>query len=570
MDYESYGHGSGSGLSRRSFLTGMGVLAAGAAGSTLVACTPKGANSPAAASSGSTDTSSGASSDDAIWALKAIAEPSDTVQADIAIIGAGGTGTAAAIQAIDLGLKPIIIERLSGYGGSFIGTEGMTALQSHYTEANGGVYWNGEYYGVKAASKACLTYHHWIPQHELYSNFFGQTAETIEWLESHGIKFEGNISIGSGPRIWHVYDKGTSASPGGYFMECFGKEAQRLGVDARFNMFARKILVESGKVTGLLAEDDKGKVLKVEAPIVMVGSGGYANNTDMLYSVSETKNENIQALGMNCRDGDGLKLAKDAGADFAEGLGTVMWCGPVPLGAITATWTTDAYSAGVQPTLWMNEKGKRFCNEDLWVDDFAGAGICVRNQKRTFIMFTEQDMKNWEASGPYSQVFSFGQPGKPLTTARETLQKCDACHVGDSIEGVAQAAGLDPAAVKETVDAYNRFCDAAVGLDPNDTTADQDFGKRAQYMHKLATGPYWLCEVADGYYTTCGGIKVNPDIEVLDTSGNVISGLYAGGSDAGGLYGDSYDVTRAPGSQAAWAVNSGRLAMKNAKKYLGK
>ena len=74
----------------------------------------------------------------------------------------------------------------------------------------------------------------------------------------------------------------------------------------------------------------------------------------------------------------------------------------------------------------------------------------------------------------------------------------------------------------------------------------------------------------DGFYTTCGGIKVNEKTQVLDEEGQVIGGLYAGGSDAGGLYGDSYDVKFAPGSQAAWAVNSGRLAMKDAKEYLGK
>ena len=86
----------------------------------------------------------------------------------------------------------------------------------------------------------------------------------------------------------------------------------------------------------------------------------------------------------------------------------------------------------------------------------------------------------------------------------------------------------------------------------------------------MEEGPYWLLETADGYYTTCGGIKVNEKIQVLDEEGQVIPGLYAGGSDAGGLYGDSYDVKFAPGSQAGWAVNSGRLAMKDAKEYLGK
>lgn len=565
------------GLSRRTFLTGTGSIVAGIAATSLLGCS-SGKTRETASSAASSTASTEAASEvqtDAIWAIKDLAEPRETVKADVCIVGAGGTGTAAAIQAIDSGLKPIVIERLNGYGGSFIGTEGMTGLETKYTEAGGGVYFAGAYspekpYNVENAMNTCLNYHHWIPQHKLYEAFFSQTAETIEWLEGHGIKFEGNISIGSGPKVWHVYDKGSEASPGGYFMKCFGEEADRLGVEAHFGYWGRKLIVENGKVAGLLAENEKGEVLKVEAPVVVIGTGGYANNTEFLYGVSETKNQNIQAMGMNCRDADGIKMAKAAGAAMAEGLGTVMWCGPVTIGAVTATWTTDAYSVGVQPTLWLNQDGQRFCKEDLWIDDFAGAGICVRNQTRTFALFTEEDMKRWEADGPDGQVFSFGTPGKPLSKAREQLEKASGCHVGSDLAALCKEVGLDAAAVQATVDDYNEQCAAASSLDGEDTGADAEFGKRAKYMRAVAEEPYWLCEIADGYYTTCGGIKVNEKVQVLNEEGEVIGGLYAGGSDAGGLYGDSYDVKFAPGSQAAWAVNSGRLAIKDAVKYLGK
>lgn len=564
-------------LSRRSFLTGAGVVAAGFAGASLVGCSPSSGGQTESQSTTETtsDTAAAASSENDIWSIAELGEPSETIQADVCIVGAGGTGTAAAIQAIDMGLKPVVIERLAGYGGSFIGTEGMTGLETKYTSGDNcpmfaGAYNPNQPYGIKNAMNTCLNFHHWIPQHKLYENFFGQMNETIDWLEGHGIVFADVIAIGAGPKIWHVYDKGDNASPGGYFMQCFGEEAEKLGIEAHFNTYGRQIIMEDGKVAGLLAEDEKGNVLKVEAPVVVIGTGGYANNSDFLYGVSETKNVNIQALGMECRDGDGIKMAHAAGADMAESLGTVMWCGPVTLGAVTATWTTDAYSAGVQPTLWLNQDGERFCKEDLWLDDFAGAGIAVRNQDRTFVLFTEQDMLNWEADGPYGQVFSFGTPGTPLAEAREVLMEAEGCHVGDDLAALCEEVGLDAAAVQATVDTYNKQCEAAASLDGDDTSADEEFGKRAKYMHAVDAGPYWLCEVGDGYYTTCGGIRVNEKIQVLDEEGQVIPGLYAGGSDAGGLYGDSYDVKYAPGSQAAWAVNSGRLAIKDAVEYLGK
>lgn len=579
----------GAQISRRSFLAGVGIVGAGTA-ATLAGCAGpqvsgasasaseadvSAAEATASAAAEGTASVSAAPATDGIWAIKELGEPDETIQADVAVLGGGGTGLAAAIQAVDLGLTPIVIERESNYGGSFVGTEGMTALESHYTRDNpptlAGAYYPDQPYGIKNAMNTCLNYHHWIPQHKLYENFFSETAETIDWLEGHGQVFEGVIQIGAGPKIWHVYDKGeTGATPGFQFMKTLSEEADRVGVEARFNTFARHLIMEGGKVAGVLCEGTDGKVLKVEAPVVMIGTGGYSNNTEFLYGVSETKNQNIQAMGMPVRDGDGIKMAKEAGAAMAEGLGTVMWCGPVPIGAITASWTIDAYTAGVQPTLWLNEKGERFCKEDLWIDDFAAAGIQVRNQVKTFALFTEADMKDWEKNGPWGQCFSFGMPGTPLAEAREVLEPAPGVHIGDDLAALCKEVGLDADAVKATVDRYNELCKAAEGKDEGDVAADEDFGKQAKYMHAVESGPFWLVETADGYYTTCGGIKVNEKIQVLDESGEVIPGLYAGGSDAGGLYGDSYDVKFAPGSQAAWAMNSGRLAMKDAKEYLGK
>ncbi len=340
-------------LSRRSFLTGAGLMAAGIAGAGLAGCAPQAptaSESAAGSASDLADTGDDAAASTSetsdIWKIAELGEPTETIQADVCIVGAGGTGTAAAVQAIDMGLKPIVIERMDGYGGSFVGTEGMTGLETKYTSGAdcptfAGAYNPAQPYGVKNAMNTCLNFHHWIPQHKLYENFFGQMNETIDWLEGHGLEFAEVIAIGAGPKIWHVYDKGDDASPGGHFMMTFGAEADRLGVEARFKTFGRQLVMEDGKVAGLLAEDSKGNVIKVEAPVVLIATGGYANNSEFLYGVSETKNVNIQALGMDCRDGDGIKMAKAAGAAMAEGLGTVMWCGPVTLGAITATWTTE-------------------------------------------------------------------------------------------------------------------------------------------------------------------------------------------------------------------------------------
>lgn len=116
-------------------------------------------------------------------------------------------------------------------------------------------------------------------------------------------------------------------------------------------------------------------------------------------------------------------------------------------------------------------------------------------------------------------------------------------------------------ALVAAVDLYNQYC--ADGVDP-------DFNKAPEKMHAIDEGPFYVAEIADGYYCTVGGVKINVNCEALTSEGEVIPGLYATGCDAGGLYGDAYDVNKAPGSQSSWANNSGRFAAQAAAAYLGK
>lgn len=368
------------------------------------------------------------------------------------------------------------------------------------------------------------------------------------------VEYGGNLA-------WHVYYYDENAdSPGSYFTQSLIDAVSATKTDIHTSTEVVKILLDDeGKAAGVLAVDGDGKVIQVDAPVVMIASGGYSSNPDFLHAVSPyTVNENIVSLGTEGRDGDGIKMGVDAGVALSEGYGTVMWCGPAAIGA---QWATDAYSASVQPTLWVNQDAERYIAEDLWIGNFAAGGIACRNQRRSYVIFRESDLAAWEKDGPYGTVFTFGTPGVPMDKAREQLEALDSVHVADTIAELAEAAGLDPEALQATVDEYNDYCDAG---------EDVVFGKAKEYLTPIDEGPFWILEVADGYYTTVGGLEINEKIEALNGDHEVIPGIYVGGCDAGSLYGDSYDVATAPGSQASWAINSGRLAMKNAAEYLGK
>jgi fumarate reductase flavoprotein subunit len=485
------------------------------------------------------------------WDLEEVGEPTETLTCDVAVIGGGGAGLACACQAKQLGLEPIVFEKFSFTGGSFVGVEGMFGVETHWTEEA------GETQTVAEAINNCMDYHHWVPSHDLYEAFFSQTSDTIDWLEDLGVEFDHVQKYGD-HTAWHIFKRNLEKGPGVSFMESMAAACDNLGIQIELECPAKKILMEDGKVVGVLCERADGTVVEVDAPVVFLATGGYANNEDFLYAVSETHNELLAPQGMTGRDADGIKMARDAGADMAEGLGTVMWCGPVIVGS---TWAQPDYIASTQPVLWINEKCKRFVNEDKWENDFARVGIAQRNQKHTYSVFCKGDLDAWENDGVYSTCFSFVAAGDPMDGFTEAVEALDSVHKADTIEELAEAVGLDPDALREAVDTYNGYC--ADGVDP-------EFGKAADKMHAIDTPPYYIADIADGYYCTVGGVKVDTDCNVLDTNGEQIPGLYAGGCDAGGLYGDAYDVNKAPGSQSSWANNSGRLAAKAAAKYLGK
>ncbi len=536
-------HGRGINLSRRGFLRGAAVSLGGAAVLGVAGCN----------SSQSDGSATSSEQKDGLWTIDELAEPSETVQADICVVGGGGTGLGAAIQAQEMGRSVVLVDVGSAYGGSFVNTEGMGGVRTSFTA-------EFDYDpDVETVVADCMDYHHWVPNHSLYMNFYNESAETIDWCQEHGAMFSMAAKTATSTSYVHIYDHSEdddSDLPGQVFADHLGEAADAAGVTAYFQTRGRKIILEDGRVAGLLATRSDDSVVKIEAPVVIVGTGGYSTNREMIDELCEIlHNEEIFSLGAEQRDGDGFKMILDAGGSFAPFPGTIQWCGPVIPGC---GWTSDGYAAAVQPTLWVNENAERFCNEDLWLNNFAAAGIAQARQRRTYTIISEADLQYFEETGPYVDVFTWKTVGTPLTEARAQFESLDNVYVVDSVAEAAEALGLDVDALEQTVSDYNSSCDSGV---------DAVFGKAAEHLRRLDP-PYYVAQISCGYYCTDGGVFISPNFECLTDEGEVIPGLYAGGKDAGGLFGDSYDVLIAPGTGAAFAVNSGRLAAKHADEYL--
>ena len=119
--------------------------------------------------------------------------------------------------------------------------------------------------------------------------------------------------------------------------------------------------------------------------------------------------------------------------------------------------------------------------------------------------------------------------------------------------------GIDKQVLKATVEEYNAFCDKG---------HDDLFAKEPKYLRPLIGARFYAVKTRTVFLGTLGGIKINHKAEVLDKKGRVVPGLYAGGYDAGGMYGDSYCISATSGLSSAFATNSGRIAGRSAVEYM--
>ena len=521
------------GITRRSF-------AAGTAGMAALACAPA------------------ALADEA---PKDAAEPAEDFVAeydcDVVVAGSGGCGTAAGCRAAQLGLKTIIVEQSDFTGGTTRCTEGLFAVGTHLQEEG----------GIELSTEECFSksmdFNHWEADGSLNKDLFTCSAANFDWLESLGIGFKYAIPNGDSLPTWHVYETDDSGLPGALYMDTFIQAAKDAGAEVLTSTSAQQLVMEDGKAAGLVCSAAEGLV-RINAPVVILATGGYATNADMMRSYAGIDPDRVVAAGLGQRNGEGIAMGLAAGAQMCTHPGTAMYYGGQPDGAAFGTALWAAFSAS--PILWIDEKGQRFTTEEFAATNFSYAGNALKGQRDVYAIINDAIVDHMVNEGVYNAMGEYYKKGETLPTLRDEIDQQladnpDNIRKADTVEEMAELIGADPEVVAAMLDEYNGYCAAGV---------DEAFGKPADWLIPVEGGPYYVYRLKIGMFTTCGGLKVNADCAVLDKNGDPICGLYAGGCDAGGLYGATYDVSICTGSAQGWSVHSGKRAAESAAAYLGK
>jgi fumarate reductase flavoprotein subunit len=335
------------------------------------------------------------------------------------------------------------------------------------------------------------------------------------------------------------------------------QRAREMGVNILLRKPVKKILKERDKIVGVVAEDDQsGETVQANAKAVIIATGGFGDNLEWIKKYTGYEwGRDLQSFRIPGLAGDGIRMAWEVGAAPTEMRMELIYLMPGEL-------DPELAETFRQPHLLVNLFGERFMNEEIMPNpSFTGNAISKQKKRSAFLIFDETIKKHMESIGfdTFHDVF-------PFTKVRDldVLIK-NAFEVGykdifmaDSLEELSSKTGTNLEGLKATIEEYNGFC--AKGFDPI-------FNKSPKLLRPIKTPKFYAGKFLPGAYGSLGGIKINYKTEVLNKDWKKIPGLYAAGTDACSIYGDTY-VFILPGNTMGFALNSGRIAGENAAEYI--
>ncbi len=471
----------------------------------------------------------------------------ETLETQIVVIGGGGCGLAAAVAAAEKGAKVILLEKKGAPGGNSVFVVGLFAAESPAQRRLSIDAPRDEMF------KIAMDYTHWEINPRIFRAFVDKSGDTIQWLEKKGLRFDNIPPLypGYNIRTWHCLE---NKNAGPEIIKVLRKNCEDLGVRLLFHCAARRILTgEKGEVTGVLAAI-KGKEVSIKAKNVIIATGGYGGNKELLKKYRPSYSENMHYLGLPHLMGDGLLMAIEAGA-ATEGLGILMLHTHFFPGARSVNTFTQEPSMVI-----VNKNGRRFMDETItFRPTECGNAVDRQPDKCVYALFDEKIKHRIMEVGLLKGDIEKkpGWAGTKLPNLDRELQLetgKGGVKLADSWDEIAGWMGAAPEVLKATIEEYNSFCDRG---------HDELFAKDRRYLQALGAPPYYAIRCYLCFLTTAGGIRINHHMEVLDHADNPIPGLYAGGDTAGGWQSDTYCIVLS-GSASGFAINSGRIAGENA------
>jgi fumarate reductase flavoprotein subunit len=496
-----------------------------------------------------------------------------TYDVDMVIVGGGLAGLVAANEAIENNLNVLVLEKMPATGGHAVYFAGTLGINSRIDYAN------SVFYTVDEVFKTTMEYIHWQGNARIIRKAYEMSAQDIDWLAAHGTKFASTnprTEYRDAMHTLHVFEGANGLTVVGGLAESYKKHGGKILLETP----GKELIVKDGKVVGVMAENADGDKITVNAKAVLLATGGYADNKEWLRKYAGTDDVQFFFDNPKNRTGDGIRMAQAAGAL----LGSMNCIG-------MNVWFDFSFPL---INTYVDQQGKRFVDEEHAIIAYPALAKnvghayhiidqndveMVMNKGINFPRFYDKSFspefnRDWIPwFNPEKQDFPQNPPSKPdnlgLTDTRDPsfqarLDKAVAegrVVKADTVEELAAKINVPADALKETVKQVN--AEYAAGY-------DREMLKMPAFLRTLNKPPFYATKFSRlAAWGTMGGVVTDEYARALNTNHEIIPGLYMGGLEIGGLYGDTYPYV-AEGTSSAISIAMARVAVWHVRDNLSK
>jgi flavocytochrome c len=463
-------------------------------------------------------------------------------QTDVAIVGGGGAGIAAGIEARDAGAGAVVFEKDVEPGGAAIISGGGCLVVGSPLQKQNGIHDTPDLAfsdwmacGGPSADEVWARYY---IEHSLHDLYF--------WAESLGAKWadlkdqEGNSVV----RWTRTERNGLGLMT--HLIAGYRQKGGEIVADTEITAFSR----ENGRVTGFEGHNTKtGEPVSVRSKAVVVTTGGFNSNLDMVLESSPTLGNDriLEGSGRNST-GSGHKMVRQVGGYLTHMDHIWFYVYATP------DYRDPAQRRGlvfrmVPGNIWVNQQGRRFHNEALSGGNSATPALMAQSPRHAWAIMDTPMTATMEIADPYYR------DGDKVARAKvvELLDTSPFIRKADTLAELAKKMDVDAAAFLATVERYNKACAQRLATEP-------EFGKPLKSSKPFDTPPYYAVQIFPLARKNFGGVKTDLQCRVLDKHFEPITGLYAAGELAGMAGGHINGRAGLEGTMLGPSVFSGRVA----------
>lgn len=531
-------------LDRRSFIKGSVALGSAAALAGIAGCAQGGQSA-----STKEEPAQGENAGD----YKAKPEPieddriTETLEADIVVVGAGNAGSVATATASEEGASVILLQKLeSVYSHGFV----FTAIGSKMQKDMGYDVNGWEIVGDMARETGCN-----LAKWEVLGNWVKYSGNLADWIVERFADTKYGPFVIEEPvapsEHWNRSYQTTFIPVGemigtGTMMtlatELVNDAVARGNVEVRYNTPAVQLRQdESGRVSGVVARNESGDYILCNAKKgVILAAGGYECNPQMRAEYLQQADGLESAYTRpDATTGDGILMGMWAGGQIQR----QPHCSNIHYDPSLRFHTLQGTTI---PFLRVNAEGDRFSNEDVSYDEVWAQDVRQPDQMH-FQIFDDNYLEDLPNMGT-----GMTQYGDWTTIVPEGVEN-GWIHTADTIEDLAKEMGVPADAFAATVKRYNELAEGGYDYEP-------DYGKLGYKVKKIEKAPFYAVPRHASVLTTLSGLEVNADMQVLDEKRRPIEGLYAAGNCSGNFFGGVYQKMTTPGMSVGRAFLTGRVA----------